>query len=210
MLLGMAYSGTRTAYAAFLGGVFFFILISWQNQSTRIFSIASLLFLLVFLYFPYYGNNTINRIRSTFIGKRDKSFEVRELNRKAIQPYIYAHPIGGGLGTTGDVGLANSPGHFLAGFPPDSGYLKKALETGWLGLILICILYYKILVGGVHIFLHSREEEFRTISGAIVCCIFGFYIAEIAQDAMGQISDMVIYYPFLAILIKLNQLRYNA
>lgn len=207
MLLGMAYSGTRTANVMIAAGVVMFILLSFNKKSTRVFAFIAGAIFLGLLYVPIYGNETINRFRSSFVGSEDASFQVRELNRAYIQPYIHKHPLGGGLGTAGAGGLMYSPGHYLAGFPPDSGYLKKALETGWIGLGIICILYFTILKSAISGYFRSKNETSKWIFAAIVAFLFSFYVAEFAQEAIGQITDLVVYYPIIAIMLRLKLLN---
>ncbi|MEJ7912621.1 MAG: O-antigen ligase family protein, partial [Chitinophagaceae bacterium] len=209
MLLGMAFSGTRTANVMIAAGVVMFILLSFNKKSTRLFSFVAAGIFCVLLYGPFYGNQTINRFRSSFIGSEDESFKVREVNRALIQPYIYEHPIGGGLGTSGAGGLMYSPGHRLAGFPPDSGYLKKALETGWIGLGIICFLYFTILKSAITGYFCSREDQYKIIFAGIIAFLFSFYVAEFAQDAIGQITDLVVYYPMIAIMLRLKNIEHN-
>jgi putative inorganic carbon (hco3(-)) transporter len=67
---------------------------------------------------PFFKGKTVERLRSAFELKENASLNVRDVNRKLIQPYIYAHPIGGGLATSGKPGEAYNPDHRLAGFPP--------------------------------------------------------------------------------------------
>ncbi|MCP6423416.1 hypothetical protein NL463_29335, partial [Klebsiella pneumoniae] len=64
------------------------------------------------------------------------------MNQKRIQPYILSHPIGGGLGATGVWGVRFAPYSFLANFPPDSGYVRVAVELGWIGLGIFCTLMF--------------------------------------------------------------------
>jgi len=205
MLLGMAYSGTRTANAMVAVGLAMYILLTMNKRSTKVFAVVAGLAFLFLLYAPIYSNPTINRFRTSFNASEDESFKVREVNRKFIQPYIYSHPIGWGLGTTGAQGLMYNPGHFLAGFPPDSGYLKKAIETGWIGLALICALYFVVMRFGIRGYFRSGDERSRVWYAAALAAIFAFYIAEFPQEAIGQITDIVIYYPLIAMMMKLRE-----
>ncbi len=202
MLLGMSYSGTRTANVMVVAGIGLFIMLTINKKATRFFAIASALVFVVVMYGPY-ANSTIIRIRSSFAGSDDESFKVRNANRATIQPYIWKHPIGGGLGTTGGNGLRHNPGHYLAGFPPDSGYLKKALETGWIGLIMICVLYFLVIKTGIRTYFSTHTQRLKILYAAITASIFSFYIGEYAQETIGQITDIVVYYPLIAILLKL-------
>ena len=209
MFLGMAYSGTRTANAMAAAGLVMFMILTINKKSTKIFAVVSGLAFLVIMYGPFYGNSTINRFRSTFSGQKDDSYQVRETNRAFIQPYIYSHPIGGGLCTTGGNGLRYNPSHYLAGFPPDSGYLKKALETGWIGLIIICILYFAVLKNCIRGYFETNDPKIKVLFAGCCAFLFSFYIADFAQDAIGQITDTVVYYPLIAITLNMRNFRKN-
>jgi len=206
MFLGLAYSGTRTANAMAAAGFTMFMLLTIDKKSTRFFAIACSIAFIVLMYGPFYGNATINRFRSTFNAQNDDSYKVREVNRAFIQPYIYSHPIGGGLCTTGAGGLRFNPSHYLAGFPPDSGYLKKALETGWIGLAIICILYFVILKNCIRGYFESKNHKSKLLFAAACAFLFSFYVADFAQDAIGQITDVIVYYPVIALTLKLKDL----
>jgi putative inorganic carbon (HCO3(-)) transporter len=205
MILGMVYSGTRTANAVLIVGLIMYILLSLHNKGTRIFAFIFGILFAAILYLPILpGNKVLFRFRSTFTPTKDESYKVRELNRASIQPYLLSHPIGGGFGTTGATGQKLNPGHPLADFQTDSGYLKKALEAGYIGFGLVLILYFTIVKYGVKNYFRCKDERVRVIYAASVSFLFAFYIAEFAQDAIGQITDIVIYYPIIAIMLKLH------
>ncbi len=204
MILAMAYSGTRTAYATIIAGIAFFILLNFEKKSTRLFGLIASLLFAILLFAPFYGGNTIARFRSTFMGAKDESYNVRIQSRAFIQPYIRSHPIGGGLGTTGFSGAKEHPGHYLANFQPDSSYVKRAAETGWIGLAIICILYYLTLKAGLRSYFQARGERNKVFAAACVTSLFAFYVAEFAQVAIGGVADVVVYYPILAVILKLK------
>jgi len=206
MLLGVAYSGTRTSYFVITVGILLYIMMTISNRRTLIFAgIFSALFVLI-VWGPIYGNTTINRIRSTFEFSKDGSLEVRDINRKNIQPYIYSHPIGGGLATSGAQGMQYNPGHELAGFPPDSGYIKAAIETGWVGFLFQCLIYFIILRSGVHGYYSSNNQRFKTYYLAILVCLFSFIIAQYSQEAIAQIPSFFLFYSSLALIVRLKQI----
>ncbi len=210
MILGIVYSGTRTGNVMLVVGLGLYTLLTIDRKSTKIFAVLATLIFLFLLYVPIYSNGPLNRFRTSFRANRDASYNVREDNRKFIQPYIYSHPIGGGLCTTGEPGKRFNPGHYLAGFPPDSGYLRKALETGWIGLIFIFVLYFVTLKTALRGYFNSNSERRKLLYAAILASLFSFYVAEFAQEALGQITDMVIYYPFIALLVRLRNLDQKA
>ncbi|WP_162852608.1 O-antigen ligase family protein [Dinghuibacter silviterrae] len=205
MLLGMLYSGTRTANFIMVVGLGLYILLTIDKKGSRILAGIAVFFMLFVLYVPIYTNATLNRFRSTFQGTQDQSYLVRETNRHYIQPYIWSHPIGGGLCTTGEAGRQYNPGHYLAGFPTDNDYLTKALETGWIGLILIFWLYFLVMRTGIRAYFQVTDPREKYLAAAITCCLFCYYVASYTQIALGSLSDIVIYYPFIAILVRLTE-----
>jgi putative inorganic carbon (HCO3(-)) transporter len=210
MLLAMAYSGTRTANVMLVAGFGMFALLTINKKSTRIFAVIGGFLFAVVIYAPIYGNNTINRFRSSFAGSNDESYKVRIMSRNFIQPYMQSHPFGGGLGTTGNLGLKLNPGHFLAGFQTDSGYVQLALEIGWLGLALTCILFFLVLKGGLRGYFHCRDEEIRPVYAAGTCAIFCYYVGMFAQNTLGNLTDMALYYPVIAMILRLKNYNSNA
>jgi|HubBroStandDraft_1064217.scaffolds.fasta_scaffold51351_2 putative inorganic carbon (HCO3(-)) transporter len=202
MVLAMAYSGTRTANVMLVAGLGMFALLTIERKTTRRFLLVAGLLLMAVLYAPIYGNGTINRFRSSFAGSEDESYKVRVIARDFIRPYMLSHPFGGGLGTTGNLGLSLNPGHFLAGFQTDSGYLQLALETGWIGLIIGCLIFYFVLRSGVTAYFHARDEEMKWVYAGATCALFSYYIGMFAQSIIGGISDMAFYYPALAIILR--------
>jgi putative inorganic carbon (HCO3(-)) transporter len=210
MTIGMAYSGTRTATFMLVLEVFLFILITINERRTLIFSMVCAVIGAFVLFAPIYGNGTINRLRSTFQLSSDESLQVRDVNRHSIQPYIYSHPIGGGIGTTGVLNYPKNIGHPLAGFPTDSGLLQIVLEQGWIGLILACLTYFIILKQSVQSYYRTRNPEFKVMYLAITGCIFGFVFAQYAQVAIGQVPNGFLFVGLMAILIRLNDIEKRA
>jgi putative inorganic carbon (hco3(-)) transporter len=206
--LALTYSLTRTANVMLVGGLSFFILITFNRKLSRIIAGIGLAIFLFIMFAPIYSNNQINQFRQTFMGgTKDPSYMVREINRKAIRPYMYRHPFGGGLNTTGEEAYVYHPGHPLAGFPPDSGFMKKILEMGWIGFALALFLYFTILKTGIRGYFAVKRREHKIIIAAATAGLFSQYVGEIAQVALGQITDIVIYYPFIAMILKLQNME---
>ena len=204
MLVAMAYSGTRTANVMLVAGFGMFALLTINKKTTRRFVVIATVLFVGILYAPIYGNKTLDRFRSSFVGSEDESYQVRELSRNFIRPYMLSHPFGGGLGTTGNLGLKLNPGHFLAGFQTDSGYLQLGLETGWIGLGIVFALFFCILRGGVRAYFHSPDEEMKAIYAAGTSALFCYYVGMFAQNTLGNITDLAFYYPVIAIILQFS------
>jgi len=128
---------------------------------------------------------------------------IRDINRHSIQPYIFEHPMGGGLATSSSEGLAYNPGHRLAGFPPDSGFLKLAIETGWIGYAIALIYYFILICQGVHGYFRASDPQIRLYILAITGAILIFVLAQYSQVSIGQFPGIFFFYPSAALVIRL-------
>ncbi|MBS1603374.1 MAG: hypothetical protein JST42_11945, partial [Bacteroidetes bacterium] len=156
---------------------------------------------------PSYGNAQIRRLKSTFDLKSEESLNVRDMNRHAIQPYIYGHPIGGGVGTTGVAYISYNPGHPLAGFPTDIGLLAIVLEYGIVGLLIQCLTYFIILQQAVLTYYRSGDQRTKIYLLCSILFIFGFVFAQYAQVAIGQLPNGFIFLGLNAVIIRLRQIE---
>lgn len=209
IVLGMVYSGTRTATIALIVGVVLYILMTINNLKSLLFAVFCMMMFLFILFAPIYGNITINRVRSAFKFTHDESYNVRNENRAKVRPYMLSHPMGGGLMTTGIMGLKYNPDHFLSGFPPDSGLLKYALETGWIGLIFLCILYFVILQQGVHAFYRVKKPHAKAFLLAATVGLFANIMSQYSQVAIGATPEIFLFYSLIAIIVRISKLENN-
>jgi hypothetical protein len=205
MLLAMSFTGTRTANLVFIGGAVIYILMTINQKKTLYFACTGIVLMLLLLFAPF-ENATLYRFRTSFRGTGDESLQVRDINRKSIQPYIYAHPMGGGLATSSVEGLHFNPTHPLAGFPPDSGFLKTALETGWIGYAIAILYYLMILSQGVHYYFKARNPEIRLYLLAFTCSLVVVMLGLYTQSAIGQVPDIFFFFPAGALSIRLLQI----
>ncbi|PZR07132.1 MAG: hypothetical protein DI539_24005, partial [Flavobacterium psychrophilum] len=202
MFISMSFSGTRTATAIVPVGLIIYILMNITNRNTLILLFISIIGFCVILFGPFYGG-VVTRIRTTFEPSKDASMNVREFNRKRIQPYIHEHPFGGGVNTTDGEGEALAPGHPLAGFATDGGYLKTALTTGWIGLILLMAVYFTTIAIGVTNFYRAKNPFIKSMYGAYIAFFFALLVANYTQSAMLQKPTGMIVYSILVIMPNL-------
>ncbi len=202
MLIAMVSSGTRTAFVIVLVGFGMFGLLNIKSLRTQVISISVLLISLIIYFGPFYGANVV-RIRSAFQGDDDPSMNVRLINKKRITPYLLSHPIGGGPNTTGGTKELNHP---LAGFPPDSGFLRVALELGYIGLLITLWLYYKASSQLTSQFFQTKNPEKRTLYLAILASMIALCTAELTQITISQKPFDFFFCTYFALIIRLKDL----
>ena len=203
MLVALVGSGTRTAYVMVPVGFAIFGMLTINNFRTIAFSCFILLVFLTIYFGPFYSA-PILRVRTAFQGTEDASMNVRVENKSRIQPYILSHPIGGGLGTTGEVGKVLNPGHELSGFPPDSGYLKIALETGFIGFLLLLWLYYKTASISIAALFKVRDKEVKTLYIVILASFMALCTGNLTQLATTSRPFDFFIFAYFALVIRLQ------
>jgi putative inorganic carbon (HCO3(-)) transporter len=194
----MLYSGTRAAYLLVPAAMVLLFILKFNKRILVIFTgFAFFLFIMVFM--PT-SNSSLLRFQSAFRPSDDASYNVRAENQKRIQPYIRSHPMGGGLGATGVWGVRFAPYSFLAQFPPDSGYVRVAVELGFIGLFLICTLFFIVMKTGIENYFKIKDPELKTYCLAMILIIFAISVGNFPQEAIVQFPLSVYFYMFIALL----------
>ena len=194
----MLSSGTRGAYVLLPAGLLLLAILKYSRKVLLWVIIIAALSVGV-IYVPT-SNPTLYRFQSAFKPSDDASFNVRAINQKKIQPYILSHPMGGGLGATGVWGAQFSPGAYLSSFPPDSGYVRVAVELGWLGLLIFCILMFTILYTGINNYYRIKDPALKSYCLGAVLVIFSINIGNYPQEALVQYPSNILFYLVLAIV----------
>lgn len=194
----MLFSGTRGAYVLLPAALGLYSIIKF-NKRVIVFAAIAAVFIGFLIVVPT-GNPTLMRFQSAFKPSEDASFNLRKMNQKRIQPYILSHPMGGGLGATGVWGQRFAPGSYLANFPPDSGYVRVAVELGWLGLLLFCTLMFIILRTGINNYYAMRDPQLKSYAMAMLLIVFAMNIGNYPQEALVQFPSSVYFYLEIALL----------
>lgn len=194
----MLFSGTRGAYPLIPAAFILYAILKFNKQILAFTSVAMLF--IVFLIFMPTSNQNILRFQTAFRPNNDASYRVREMNQARIKPYIYSHPIGGGLGATGEWGQKFAPNSFLAHFPPDSGYVRTTVELGWIGLIIFSVMIFTILQTGINNFFKVRDPELKSYILGMVLMIFTWNIGNFPQQALVQYPSNVLFFLAVALI----------
>ncbi|HEU0063579.1 MAG TPA: O-antigen ligase family protein, partial [Flavisolibacter sp.] len=201
LILGMLYSGTRTTIIILPSGIALYTLMSLHNKRSLI-VLFSFFIISVGILFAPIDSPALNRMRSS-LNPKEASLDIRTVHRKYIQPYIYYHPLGGGMATSGVDGVRFNPNHVLSGFPPDSGFLKYAIETGWVGYAIVMAFFFIILIEAVNYYFLAVNEEIKLYMLALTVTLFAITISQYAQVALGQLPMVIFFYAGLSLLKRL-------
>ena len=194
----MLFSGTRGANVLLPAALLLFAILNYSKK-VLIFTCIAAVFLLALINVPT-GNANIQRFQTAFRPNNDDSYNLRKQNQKRIQPYILTHPMGGGLGATGDWGKKFAPGSMLSRFPPDSGYIRVAVEEGWIGLLLFCTMMFVILKKGINNYYQMKDPELKNYCLAMTLVVFAYNIANFPQEALVQYPSNVFFYLEVALI----------
>ncbi len=203
MFLAMAYAGSRTPFVLVPVGFIFFTILTLKKSHI----IGILAFFVLGAGFVMKSTNSavLYRIQSAFdFTKSDDTVMVRLNNQKKIQPFIYSHPFGGGLGSTGIWGKRFSPDSELSDFAHDSLYVRIAVEAGWIGLIIFCVFYFQVLRTSIYYYLRVRNPKIKVIYLALTIMFFQLGIANYPQEASVILPTSIIFYIALAMIVKLK------
>ena len=152
-----------------------------------------------------HNNAVLFRISSAFkLSASADTMDVRFESQKLIQPYIHTHPIGFGLGSTGVWGARFSPNSFLSDFQHDSGFVRIAVELGWIALILYCLMLFTILRTSIYYYFRVRNPKIKVIYLGLTAIFFELVLASYPQEAIIILPTSINFYVFLAVLVRLK------
>jgi len=203
MMACMAFAGSRTPVILIPAGLFFFVMVSFRKDIIILGCVV--LVLGTGFMMKSSGNPVIFRIQSAFNPETSgDTMDVRFENQKFIQPFIHKRPFGAGLGSCGQWGKRFTPDSWLADFPHDSGFVRIAVELGWIGLILYMVILFMILKTGLYYFYRVVNPKIKNLYLAITTVMFILTLASYPQEAIVLLPTSIVFYVFLAILVRLK------
>ncbi len=202
MWLAIAYAGSRTPVVMVPAGIAFATLLSLNRKTLA----ASGFVFLVGAAFMSKSTHSavIYRIQSAFRPSEDASLQLRLQNQEKIQPFIQRHPFGAGLGSTGYWGKRFTPDSWLANFAHDSLYVRLAVETGWVGLLLYMALLFAAMQQGIYWYYRVRDPALKLVYLALVTSVFMLALASYPQEAITLLPTSIIFYLMLAMIARLK------
>lgn len=205
MLLGCFWSGTRTAYIVIPAGVLFVTLLAIAKRQWKIVMLSGGMMLggLFLINIPT-SNNTLYRFQTAFQPSEDRSYQVRLNTQARIKSIVQQHPFGGGLGSCGAWGKRFSPYTVFADIEPDSGYVRVAVELGWVGLIVYMVMLFTAMMMSIKHVMRSRDPAIVNLYMGLAGVIFSLLVANYGQEAIILLPNSIVFYIILAIVVRLK------
>jgi O-antigen ligase len=150
------------------------------------------------------SNNTIYRFQTAFKPSEDKSFNTRMRTQREIKAVVQTHPIGGGLGSCGAWGKEFSPGTVFADIEPDSGYVRVAVELGWVGLTLYMAMLFVMIRVSVVTLMRARDPVIVNLYLTLSSVLFCLLVANYGQEAIILLPNSIVFYVILALVVRLK------
>lgn len=201
-LWSMLYTGSRTAMVLVPAGLLFLILITF-NRKVILLSVFIGVAGAAFMFKPG-GSSAVYVMSTAFSGAKDPSMNVRLVNQQIIRSFIHSKPIGFGLGSTGYLGKKYSPYTFVGSFPPDSEYVKIAIETGWLGLLLWCLFLAFSFGYSANVYFRVRDPDWRAFIVLSMVTQLLFVVAFYPQEILGSFVLSLMFIGAIAMTAKID------
>ena len=107
-------------------------------------------------------------------------------------------------GTVGVWGQRFSPHSPLAQFPPDSGFVRVAVEQGWVGLLLYMGLLFVLFRYGVRKYLLCEHPKIRLFYVATLTVLFSLMVANYPQQSFAIFPTIIVFYICMGIVVRLK------
>ncbi|MEH0158261.1 O-antigen ligase family protein [Limibacter armeniacum] len=204
-LWASVYTGTRTAYILIPFGYIIYLILR-LNPRLVMFSIGLVSLLTVAVAFNH-SSGAMHVVRTAFTPNDDPSMQVRLDNQAFIQPILQSRPFGSGLGRCGHLGAMYSPNTKLGKFPPDSEYVRIAIESGPIGLFLYMCINGAILIYGLYYAKMLNNPQLKTIIGAFSVMFFMIILGGYPQEIISGSKPLPLFYAFtVAAIAKIPKL----
>ena len=203
MFAAMVYAGSRTPFVLVPFGFICFTLITLKKEI--LIGAAFVGLLGVAFIMKGTSNPVLFRLQSAFIPKHsDDTMQVRFKNQKFIQPMIHRHPVGVGLGSTGVWAKRFTPDSFLADFAHDSGFVRIAVELGWVGLLIYMAFLYTLLRQSIYYYLRVRNQKIKSLYLSFTVVLFQLTLACYPQEVLVLLPTSLVFYSITAAVVRLK------
>lgn len=204
VLWSLLLTGTRTAYFLLPLGMLVFGLITLNKRILGF--VAAGIFVGAIVVMTS-NNPQLHIFKTAFRGSEDASMNVRLKNQQFIRPYIQRKPFGWGLASTGGFGRQYNGGSVIGNFPPDSEYVRIAIENGWIGLFAWLAIQFMIFRKGLIDYFKVNDQRLKIYFAAFLTLFYLIIVAQYPQEALRVPPTGIITGFVMAMLAKLKDVK---
>lgn len=204
MFVAMTFSGSRTAMIMLTVGFFVFAAITLKRSVLIVVAIMAMVGSV--LIFKSYSVKALHVMKTAFEGTEDASMKVRIANQRVLRDYIKRNPVGFGLGSIGFYGVKYSGHTFIGSFPPDSEYVKIAVDNGWVGFTVWMILQILIFCWGINAYFSIKDWELKDLMVIPLVWFFMIIIAQYPQEFFRAPVQAILWAVCVAMIAKIKSL----
>jgi putative inorganic carbon (hco3(-)) transporter len=201
-LWSMIYTGSRTGMVMLPVGFVMFAAIT-LNRKVLI-AVGCFILLGAVMVLRPNSSRALFVMSTAFSAADDPSMLVRIRNQELVRSYIRANPIGFGLGSTGELGLKYAPHTFIGSFPPDSEYVEIAIESGYVGLFIWCVILGILFGYGVSVYFKIKDREWKMVMVIVLVIFFMMMVAQYPQEFFRSQVLTVLFSSMLALMAKID------
>jgi len=205
-LWSLLLTGTRTAYFLLPVGMLVFGFITLNKKILGFVAVGIVVGAVVVV---TSDNPQLHIFKTAFRGSEDASMNVRLKNQQFIRPYIQRKPFGWGLASTGGFGRTYNGGSVIGTFPPDSEYVRIAIENGWVGLFAWLLIQFFIFRRGVIDYFKVSDHRMKIYYATFLTLFYLIIVAQYPQEALRVPPTGIITGFVMAMLAKLKDLKYS-
>jgi O-antigen ligase len=166
-------------------------------------------FFMFILIFTTIGNSNqqIRRMRSAFDSK-DKSANVRDINKASIAKYMKDAPWGIGIGMFTENIPSWNRYKLLSEIPPDSEYVFIWVRTGPIGVtVFTCCMILMLLGGCIIVLFRLKSPSLIGIGGGLCSAFVSIQLGAYANQVLYQYPNGLTFFGGMAIVYLLPYLE---
>jgi putative inorganic carbon (hco3(-)) transporter len=206
VLWSLLLTGTRTAYFLLPLGMVVFGLVTLNKKILGMVFVGMLIGTAVVI---TSDNPQLHIFKTAFRGSEDASMNVRLNNQQFIRPYIQRKPFGWGLASTGGFGRVYNGGTVVGNFPPDSEYVRIAIENGWIGLFAWLLIQFLIFRKGLIDYFKVSHPQVKIYFAVFLTLFYLIIVAQYPQEALRVPPTGIITGFVMAMLARMKDLKFS-
>ena len=92
----------------------------------------------------------------------------------------------------------------MADFAHDSGFVRIAVELGWVGLLIYMAFLFTLLRQSIYYYLRVRNQKIKTLYLGFTIVLFQLTLACYPQEVLVLLPTSLVFYSITAAVVRLK------